>query len=146
MKKTIYLTAITIFAATGAFAASGTPGGRTNIALNKMEIWKQQEQNDELQDNINYQQQDLNNIMKDKESIQSDVQLLQTKAERATLNGHNARAARIARRISWDQALLQADEDNVRADLAVERSDVHVMNHNVDHMAQEQDAIKRDRD
>jgi small-conductance mechanosensitive channel len=145
MKKNICLAAMALFAVTGAFASTGDPEARTGISQNKMEIWQQEEQNAELQDNIDYQQQELYRLMQDKESIRDHLHMLQAKQQRALSRGRNAKADRIARRISWDQAFIQADEENMRGNLAVERADMRIMNHNVDRMAEEHDAIKKGR-
>jgi chromosome segregation ATPase len=134
--------AVTALMTTGAFAAGRNPGAQTGIALNKMEIQQQERQNDALQDDIADQQQQIFDLVQEKEHLQADLQSLETRKQQAEDRGRSARVARLDRRISWDQALLQANTDNVREILAAERNDMRLINHNSARIDEEQAAIQ----
>ena len=128
--KRMSMMAVTALMTTGAFAAGANPGAQTGIALNKMEIQQQERQNDELQDNIADQQQQIFDLVQEKEYLQADLQSLETRKQQAEDHGRAAKVARLSRKIDWDQALLQANTDNVREILAAERNDMRLINHN----------------
>jgi septal ring factor EnvC (AmiA/AmiB activator) len=143
--KRMSLMAITAMMSTGAFAGDRNPGTQTDIAMNRMEIRQQQEQNDELMGNIHDQQQQIFDLMKAKEDLQADLQSLQTKRQRAADNGRSSRVARLDRKIDWDQALLAANRDHIRELLSVESNDMGLMNRNGERISEETATIQKDR-
>lgn len=143
--KTMSLMAVTAMMTTGAFADGRTPAARTDIALNRMEIQQQESQNEELDGDMKDQQAQIFNLIKEKEDLQYDIQYFQNKREKAALTGHSSRLARIDRKIEWDEALLAANQDNIRELLAAETKDIGLMNLNGQRIDQEQAAIQRDK-
>lgn len=143
--KRMSLMAITAMMTTGAFAGDRDPGTHTDIAMNRMEIRQQQEQNDELMGDIHDQQQQIFDLMKDKEDIQADLRSLQMKRQRAADNGRSSRVARLDRKIDWDQALLAANRDHIRELLSVESNDMGLMNRNGERISEETATIQKDR-
>ena len=137
--------AVTAMITTGAFAGDRNPGTHTDIALNRMEIQQQQRQNGDLQDNIGDQQQQIFDLVKDKEALQADLGSLQLKRQQAADNGRSSKVARLDKKIDWDQALLAANADNIRELLAAERNDMRLMNRNGERIKGETAAIQRDR-
>jgi hypothetical protein len=143
--KGISLMAVAAMMTTGAFASTGN-GNTDDIALNKMEIQQQKQQNDDLESNITDQQQAIFDLVQQKTSIQYDMQLLEERQQRAEAGGNTAKANRIDKRIAWDQALLKANEENIREYLAVERNDMRLMNHNGERIDNEEAAIAKDKE
>ncbi|KAA2243465.1 hypothetical protein F0L74_13295 [Chitinophaga agrisoli] len=144
--KTMSLMAVSAMITTGAFAGTGGRDAHTDKVLNRIEIQQQQQQNDQLQASIIDQQTQIFDLVKEKEGLLSDLQFLQDKQQKALDNGHTARAARIGKRITWDEALVEANADSIRQYLAVERNDMRLINHNGDLMDNEQAAILRDKE
>jgi len=137
--------AVTAMMTTGAFAGDRNPAARNDIAFNRMEIQQQQQQNDDLEGNIEDQQAQIFQLVKEKEAIQDDLMSLQARRQKAADSGHSSKIARLDKKIDWDQALLAANADNIRELLAVERNDMRLMNHNGDRIEQEEAAIQKDR-
>ncbi len=132
---------------TGAFASTGKGNGNTDdIALNKMEIQQQEQQNDDLQSNITDQQQGIFDLVQVKTSLENDLQMIEARQQRAEANGNTAKANRLDKRIAWDQALLKANQDHIREYLAVERNDMRLMNHNGERIDNEEAAIAKDKE
>lgn len=143
--KRMSLMAVTAMMSTGAFAGDRNPAARNDIAMNRIEIQQQEQQNDDLEGNIEDQQAQMFQLIQEKESLQDDLLSLQAKRQKAVDSGHSSKIARLDRKIDWDQALLAANADNVRELLAVERTDMRLMNQNGDRIEQEQAAIQRDK-
>jgi len=144
MKK-ISLMAVAAMITTGAFAGNGNIAARTGIALNRMEVRQQQAQNDDLEADIRDQQQQLFDLVKEQSAIKSDLHALAMKRQHALKAGHASRAARLDKRIAWDDVLLKANEDHVRTCLAAERNDMRLINHNSVRINQEEAAIEQAR-
>jgi uncharacterized protein YhaN len=128
--KSMSLMAVTAMITTGAFAGNRNPGTHTDIALNRMEIQQQERQNDDLQANIEDQQRQIFDLVKEKEELQADLQSLQVKRQRAADSDRSSRVARLDKKIDWDQALLAANADNIHELLAAERNDMRLVNRN----------------
>ncbi|GAA0544923.1 hypothetical protein [Chitinophaga japonensis] len=142
MKK-ISLMAVTALITTGAFAGDGNIAARAGIALNRMEIRQQREQNYDLEEDIRDQQQQLFDLIKEQSDIKSDLQALNMKRQEAFTTGHSSRAARLDKKIAWEAVLLKANRDHVRECLAAEKSDMHLVNHNSARIEEEQAAIRQ---
>ena len=140
------LMAVSAMITTGAFASTGNRDVHTDKVLNKIEIQQQQQQNDELQANIIDQQTQIFQLVQEKEGLQSDLLFLQQKQEKALSKGNAGKASRIGKRIEWDQALLEANTDQIRQNLAVERNDMHLINQNGDRIDNEEAAILKDKE
>jgi predicted RNase H-like nuclease (RuvC/YqgF family) len=143
--KRMSLMAVTAMMSTGAFAGDRNPAARNDIAMNRMEIQQQAQQNDDLEANLEDQQAQIFQLIQEKEALQDDLMSLEARRQKAVDAGHSSRVARLDRKIDWDQALLAANADNVRDLLAVERNDMRIMNHNGDKIEQEQAAIQKDK-
>ena len=143
--KRMSLMAVTAMISTGAFAGDRNPAVRNDIALNRMEIQQQAQQNDELEGNIEDQQAQIFQLMQEKEALQDDLMSLQARRQKAVDAGHSSKVARLDKKIDWDQALLTANADNIRELLAVERNDMRLMNRNGDRIEQEEAAIQKDK-
>lgn len=137
--------AVTAMLSTGAFAGDRNPAVRNDIAMNRMEIQQQEQQNFDLQSNLEDQQAQIFQLIQEKEALQDDMMSLQARRQKAVDAGRVSRVARLDRKIDWDQALLTANADNIRELLAVERNDMRIMNHNGDRIEQEEAAIQRDK-
>jgi hypothetical protein len=143
--KRMSLMAVTAMMTTGAFAGDRNPATRNDIALNRMEIQQQAQQNDDMEANIEDQQAQIFQLVKEKEALQDDLMFLEARRQKAADAGHSSKIARLDKKIDWDQALLAANADNIRELLAVERNDMRVINHNADRIEQEEAAIQKDR-
>jgi hypothetical protein len=142
--KGLSLMAVAAMMTTAAFAGTGKDddyNAQDKIALNKIEIRQQQEQNDDLQQNIAEQQSAIFDLIKEKTSLKNDLQLLEDKQQHAVADGKTGRVNRLSRRIAWDQALLKANTDHIREYLAAERNDMRLINHNGARIDQEEAAI-----
>lgn len=140
--------AVAAMMTTGAFAGTGKgdKGNTDDIALNKMEIQQQEQQNDELEWSIEDQQQGIFDLVQEKTNIEGEMQDLEARQQRAATNGNTAKANRLDKRIAWDQALLKANEEHIREYLAVERNDMRLMNRNGERIDNEEAAIAKDKE
>jgi len=139
------LMAVAAMMTTGAFASAGN-GNTDDIALNKMEIQQQKQQNDDLQSNIADQQQAIFDLVQVKTSLEDDIAMIEARQQRSEAKGNIAKANRLDKRIAWDQALLKANEDHIREYLAVERNDMRLMNRNGERIDNEEAAIAKDKE
>jgi predicted RNase H-like nuclease (RuvC/YqgF family) len=144
--KRMSLMAVTAMMTTGAFAGDRNPAARNDIAVNRMEIQQQSQQNYDLEANLEDQQAQIFQLIQEKEALQDDLMSLEARRQKAADSGHSSKIARLDRKIDWDQALLAANADNIRELLAVERNDMHLMNSNADRIEREEAAIQKDRD
>ncbi|HEY0611575.1 MAG TPA: hypothetical protein VGD35_18015 [Chitinophaga sp.] len=143
--KRMSLMAVTAMMSTGAFAGDRNPAARNDIAMNRMEIQQQEQQNDDLEANLEDQQAQIFQLIQEKEALQDDLMSLEARRQKAADSGHSSKIARLDKKIDWDQALLAANADNIRELLAVERNDMRLMNHNGDRIEQEEAAIQKDK-
>jgi predicted RNase H-like nuclease (RuvC/YqgF family) len=143
--KRMSLMAVTAMMTTGAFAGDRNPAARNNIAMNRMEIQQQEQQNYDLEANLEDQQAQIFQLVKEKEDLLYDMQSLENRRQKALASGHSSKVARLEKKIDWDQALLEANGAYVRQLLAVERNDMRLMNQNGDRIDAEQAAILRDK-
>lgn len=140
------LMAVTAMMTTGAFAGDRNPAARNDIAMNKMEIQQQEQQNYDLEANLEDQQAQIFKLVQEKEDLLNDMQFLENKRQKALASGRSSRVARLERKIDWDQALLEANSEYVRQLLAVEKNDMRLMNQNGERIDAEQAAILHDKD
>lgn len=138
--------AVTAMMTTGAFAGDRNPAARNDIAMNKMEIQQQEQQNYDLEANLEDQQAQIFKLVQEKEDLLNDMQFLENKRQKALASGRSSRVARLERKIDWDQALLEANSEYVRQLLAVEKNDMRLMNQNGERIDAEQAAILHDKD